>query len=282
MKRWIFSFLVFPIALVIGLIVFHVIDSQERHIEVFTVQVPTHAELERDKPRIDHLADDIVGLDEPPKLDPTKWQADDESKFRIKLAMTGQGFHGDEVYAKTGQTWLGLFRDGDKFELRETKVKVVRSHDPVLDKDNEKTGKDVSVASEEEPVFLLRNARTFHPGSVETAFYAGDLERGVTLDSGFKSDYKLGDRWYRMANLNGTTLTLESEGVSQILYHLSPVGDATWELIWAGDLDNDGKLDIFANIPVHYNFMQYRLFLSGSADSKKLVKQVGMFHLTGC
>lgn len=41
MKRLIFSFLVFPIALLIGLIAFHLIDSREEQIEVFTVTIPT-------------------------------------------------------------------------------------------------------------------------------------------------------------------------------------------------------------------------------------------------
>jgi hypothetical protein len=48
------------------------------------------------------------------------WQEEDESKLKIKLLETGEGFHGDQVNAKSGETWLGLFKDNDKYILRNT------------------------------------------------------------------------------------------------------------------------------------------------------------------
>ncbi len=53
MKRWIFSFPVFPIALLTGLFAFHITNSQESHIDVFTVQAPARDEQEYFAPPID-------------------------------------------------------------------------------------------------------------------------------------------------------------------------------------------------------------------------------------
>jgi hypothetical protein len=56
-------------------------------------------------------------------------------------------------------------------------------------------------------------------------------------------------------------------------------------LIWAGDLDNDGKTDFIIQIPTPpYNEMgdSSGLFLSSMADSEELVKLVAYFISTGC
>src|SRR5688572_5798635 len=45
------------------------------------------------------------------------WQEEDESNFKIKLLETGEGFHGDEIQAKSGETWLGLFKEKNKYNL---------------------------------------------------------------------------------------------------------------------------------------------------------------------
>ncbi len=41
----------------------------------------------------------------------------DEEKypFKIKLLVTGSSFHGDEVKAKSGEIWLGLFKENDEY-----------------------------------------------------------------------------------------------------------------------------------------------------------------------
>ena len=56
-------------------------------------------------------------------------------------------------------------------------------------------------------------------------------------------------------------------------------------LIWAGDLDNDGKTDFIIQIPTHPNNEMgdsSGLFLSSKADSEELVKLVAYFISIGC
>ena len=56
-------------------------------------------------------------------------------------------------------------------------------------------------------------------------------------------------------------------------------------LIWAGDLDNDGKTDFIIQIPTPPNNEMgdsSGLFLSSMADSVELVKLVAVFISTGC
>ena len=56
-------------------------------------------------------------------------------------------------------------------------------------------------------------------------------------------------------------------------------------LVWAGDLDNDGKTDFLIQIPTPPNNEMgdsSGLFLSSMADSEELVKLVAVFISTGC
>ena len=39
------------------------------------------------------------------------WEDREESKFKIKLLETGEDYDDDEVVAKNGEAWLGLFKE---------------------------------------------------------------------------------------------------------------------------------------------------------------------------
>ena len=58
--------------------------------------------------------------------------------------------------------------------------------------------------------------------------------------------------------------------------------EAQWVLLWAGDLDGDGRLDLYMNLSTHYNVSARRLFLSSAAASGALVREVAVFQTTGC
>ena len=56
-------------------------------------------------------------------------------------------------------------------------------------------------------------------------------------------------------------------------------------LIWAGDLDNDGKTDFLRNIPTPPNNelgLSSGLFLSSNAESDALIKLVAFHIQRGC
>ncbi|MEO1051980.1 MAG: hypothetical protein AAFX87_15215 [Bacteroidota bacterium] len=54
------------------------------------------------------------------------------------------------------------------------------------------------------------------------------------------------------------------------------------QLLWTGDVDADGKMDLLLTSSDHYACFSYHLFLSSKAEEGKLVKEVAREHFCGC
>ena len=205
-------------------------------------------------------------------------------------------FHGDEVKAQTGEKWLGLHISGGESMLLNYQLSVEAVHDQIVDEPDQpdqKTGKKVSVDLPLEPIFLV-DADWIRPGPVQTLFkgnYEKSLERGSTITLNLvDASYELkvisteeGDKCPNAALPKNAMLVLASEGYTQVLYTLDECGnDPGWFLIWAGDLDGDGKLDLYLSVNQHYNVAEKKLFLSSQAGKKRLVEEVAEFVTSGC
>ncbi len=201
-------------------------------------------------------------------------------------------FHGEEVSAETGEQWLGLHISDDGSMLLNYEISVTNVHDPILDEGDQKTGKKVSVDLPLEPVFLVNSDWVLQSGPVTTVF-EGNSEalqsitpKRLKVD---KSDYEInitgdeGDPCWPDGLPKNAKLVLTNGNSSQDLYTLEECGsDPGWSLIWAGDLDRDGKLDLYVTVNQHYNVIERRLFLSSQADEGQLVAEVAEFVTTGC
>jgi hypothetical protein len=197
-------------------------------------------------------------------------------------------FHGDEVKAWTGEKWLGLFvTKGSRSTLARAKLKVERDT-------NETTEKIVSVKRRPKPVFLVKGASTMRPGPALTIFYQ---DEPVFLGHGTDMELKLGAKVYRLkVSGNGENsveaitrddakLVLAAGGTEQALYDLGGKGgpmEAYWHLVWAGDADGDGKLDLYVDVSSHYNVSIRKLFLSSQAEGGELVREEAEWGTVGC
>lgn len=210
----------------------------------------------------------------------------------IQLLETGD-FHGEEVKARTGERWLGLHVSDHGSLLLSYRIKVEAVHDGIVDEDEEqKTGKAVSVDLPLQPSFLVKGAVELREGPVTTVV-DGDtpLEKAMPISLIIAEHtyvLKIGgnqekEKCTEQALPENATLVLVSGNTAQVLYSLKECGsDPGWSLLWAGDLDRDGKLDLYVNVNQHYNVSEKKLFLSSRAAKGQLVKEVTGFVTTGC
>jgi hypothetical protein len=205
--------------------------------------------------------------------------------------LTPGDFHGDEVSARSGERWLGLFSSPGGWQLRPATLRVSRVHDPIVDdQPSIRTGKRVKVGGPEKPLFLVRGA-VLRPGPATTL-----LSQPTFLGAGTERKLRLRDTGYVLRVVSpgppsehitrdNARLELGAGRASQVLYALGGTGretEATWRLLWAGDLDRDGRLDLYVEVSDHYNVTDRRLFLSGGATKGRLLRQVARLTTTGC
>jgi hypothetical protein len=72
---------------------------------------------------------------------------------------------------------------------------------------------------------------------------------------------------------------LTEGGRRQVLYSADGfVDEPHFDVVWAGDLDRDGRLDFIVNLHRKYSWHPYRLLLSSMAATGQLVGDAALFE----
>lgn len=210
-------------------------------------------------------------------------------KNKIRIIEAGE-FHNEEITAESGEMWLGLYTQGENYSLLPSVLTVETVHDAVVDAADEKTGKSVKILGQTKPIFLIKGDGFVQSRTVKTVF---DGEK--TIGNNFDETYNFQSKSYRLyvetenpknvksETVDETSRFILSDGkTKQIIYSQKYCDDCSWSLRWAGDLDDDGKLDFYIDLSDHYNSSHRRLFLSSKAGNNELVKEVAEFVTVGC
>jgi hypothetical protein len=78
-------------------------------------------------------------------------------------------------------------------------------------------------------------------------------------------------------------VVLSSGKRTQVLYAIDGFADdAHFSVVWAGDLDRDGKLDLLTNFSHKYSLHPFKLFLSSHATKGRLVGEAASLLKSAC
>lgn len=201
----------------------------------------------------------------------------------------------NELGVTSGENWLGLYEKSGDFFFANTKV--TRSSRTGYVGPGDESYDWLKYERKGFPVFIFKDMSELKPGKVTTLFWNKPSDDDVPLDVGFRRSFRLNSKEYTLRVSSGlqsdggktNVLILDSEGVSQLVtFNLYYKDDYTLyntigDLIWVGDMDGDGKLDLyFSDFNFEKGSFGSNLYLSSPAKDGKLVKHVAGFGSAGC
>jgi hypothetical protein len=216
----------------------------------------------------------------------------------IDISETQGTYRESEVVARSGEKWLTLRERNGSYSLVTATANVKKK--PTISYPGDEHDVELSFFKGRAPIFAVRKIPAVKPGPVTTLYHRPSRKeierRNLPIDpmkTGFKREFDLNDVWYTLRVSRGRTsdgtivgiLVLESDGVTQVIarnYYEPPYGETIGELLWVGDLDRDGKLDLYFDEFNEKGYFGVGLYLSSSADPGKLVKLVATFAIAGC
>lgn len=220
-----------------------------------------------------------------------------DSTFTTKVLTIGT-FHGDEIWdnAEKGN-WVGLFLSKTGFYLDKTKLKLKRVNDPIIDEnESDKTGWEVQTINKDSSIILIEGLDFLSPHKVQQAVlskeqvFPGDTLRinylGVDYTffaTGEKRKVKGDPLSFEVLNYKlYMTATINGQQRKTLLVSQPNFDDQMISLLFAGDIDGDGILDLIIDTSRHYNATCPTIYLSKPADNKEVVKPIGGHTSVGC
>ena len=179
----------------------------------------------------------------------------------------------EEAEPWRGGGWLGWKTDGDV--LRPVQF-VIRDAPAAIEDYAELTVQSVPIVD-----FAVRCIQGLRAGPIRSVVTE---ERDLIYDGPLTVD--LENKQYKIyvksarKDLSDTRVLLTQGAKSQVLYSANGfVDEPHFVVVWAGDLDRDGRLDLIVNLHRKYSWHPYRLLLSSRASASQLVGQAAVFEI---
>lgn len=215
--------------------------------------------------------------------------------YETQVLTTGV-FHEVEVSQSAGNLeWYGIFLNGHRNYLAKTRIELKRVYDPILDDDNEKTGWEILTENKDTCALLIESLpiltereiheielpNTIFPGDTTTFNYLG--LQYTLFATGEKRKVQDDSEWFEVWNYK-LFLMVDIKGVSKksLLIAHPNFDDAMTTILFAGDIDGDGILDLIIDSSRHYNATYPTLYLSKPANQEEVVKPIGGMRSVGC
>lgn len=212
-------------------------------------------------------------------------------------------FHAGEAVARDGEPWLALRIDGNEAALVATTVVTRPVEDALVDGPGERSGVEVTSIDPDGVISFLRG-EGLRAGRIERAQVdrPGDA---AALSQPYRMTFR--GRAYQIENscdpeparivdgqaqfaCSAVLSTPETRHVlSRRLGYFEPGSDVmsfsddgVQQLLFAGDLDRDGRLDLIFDTSDHYNKSRPTLFLSTGAAGGAPLREVAHHESVGC
>lgn len=219
-------------------------------------------------------------------------------------------FHSGETVARDGEAWLALRVDGGAARLEPVTLRVERVVDEMLDGPGERSGESVRARDGADALVFVRGAGlragavpsarlgAGEPWSTRTAqriefggaahelrtvcvaraaTAGGDAVHAARANAADAIDCRV-----ELARGSTVQTLARMAGYRDDAGTLAAGDEAPLSLLFAGDLDGDGRLDLILDLSHHYNVRRPTLLLSRPAAPGDLLQAAAVHEATGC
>ncbi len=175
--------------------------------------------------------------------------------------------------------WMGVFETDSGFELKSVELQLPWQSDPLEDWERP-AGRRIRLPEETEtPLFLVSSSEpVFTPGPLVTLIHTQFLRlprsTSITLFAPGLAEARL--------YTTEEGLFLSCSEIQQHITDTYPGRNRSGEfvgVVWAGDLDGDGKVDLLIDdVDDSYHVYDWNLYLSTEASPDQLVGWVASFY----
>lgn len=216
-----------------------------------------------------------------------------DSKINILI---NQFYHGDAVTdVRDGENWVAITKSSDQIIAKHIKIKVKTVEDPLVDEDKKKfTGKEIS--SDKNALFLVKGIELKNNSVIDTYFlYDWQKDINATIDSDKSIEIKGKNSSVKLFNRSNLHIKGDGYEINDAYQLIAKIGDKEMpltaptqsddnfpNLIWSGDLNNDGHPDFLIDTAYHYNISKPTLFLSHINGNGINYQKVAERESSGC
>ena len=289
MKRWIFSFLSFPLAFVFAWLAVALFGYADESKYDCPVQIPMESQIAE----ISEGKSFSAEFQELPNDEDVEYP-----EFNTHLLDISNGSDifstPEDVPAKSGDRWLTLSRTrSGTFVVEESKISVRKYSSKEMGDGLLK----VRFLASSKPILAVRKLASIRPGDVQNLHFdptgEDETDEAESMGESFRREFKLNSVTYVLRVSRGITkagqeidVLVLTDGVREQVIDRSPIWPGSrpnlGHLIWAGDLDQDGKLDLYIDRSLGEEKAGTGLFLSSHTKKGQLVKLAALFGHTGC
>ncbi|MDR1054275.1 MAG: hypothetical protein LBL90_00215 [Prevotellaceae bacterium] len=197
-----------------------------------------------------------------------------EQKISVLLGHRYSGGFNPHGYEQFDYT--GLFKVGDSYFLKPTKIKVESSLD-ACSGDSIFTTK---ATAKGECLYLFWGLKQYTQNAIETHFIAPNRRFILpnknyifTFNKGNYSFLGEGTVNHKDNSIDNYRLILanETKNIKQVLVNEELLDNSKVEILFIGDLDGDGDPDFIINAPPHHDTRNILLFLSTHKENDKVL-----------
>ena len=204
-----------------------------------------------------------------------------------------------ETAMHTGEEWWGLYPIEDGFEFLPAPGVVEVTPEPYSLDESNTQGREYATLDSREPLVFVRGLKNPQAGPVETVFsgrrflhpgeelWARELGKIGLFGAGtVECVQEDGQVFPKITDYSVNIWRCFPRRVlrTQELLHLDRAS-SRWEdsprVLWVGDLDRDGKMDLLMNLDPYPGNL-FALFLSSEAREGDILREVARFKALGC